>query len=893
MSQPLYCAKPIQKYKPMIKTKHDLFTHMLHGATIITPNNRLSNQLLNDFYHQAIIPAQAGNHPSYDINRPKADPCLRRDDTSKQKATIKKPFCSPYQTLLVNLFHKIRYQYPNVQHPFLLNNTQLRSLWSDIISNQDQYPCNDGLLHAIQTASRQCLQWEITPNHTDFSQTPQTRQFQQWQQVLLNTLVTLNAITEEQLVQYIQDFPAVLQLKTVIWVCFDEYTPQQRSLQQAFTSAGCAQYFYDLNVDKTESPITTTAYRYAACDTQDEKMQMMLWLKARLAAGDTHIGVIVPELQTQHSSLQRFFQRHFSRETVYFSQAKSLSDYPLVAHAITCLSLDKKIISNPDARLLLHSPFLDGAQTEFIARAAILQSSHCLQEANILFDHFVGELHATAPKLARILSAINAYPEQDTPQGWVEHFKTRLQIMGFPGESPLNSPNYQCFQRLMEVFDQLLQLSLVKPVLTIQHALAALQNLMNNTIIQALKSGAPIEIMGLTDAAGCEFDSVWVMGLTDLCLPKKTMLSAFIPLNLQQDGLMPRASAERELQCAKQVLQRLKNGSQQCIFSYPRLTLDMPNMPSPLIVELPEWSPIASLFHEKNEVNSHLVPFNETYILPLNETETASGGTSLLANQAKCPFRAFAAHRLHLKPELKISTGLNAGERGQIVHRVMELLWKDLKNQQQLNTLSTNELEQHIESAIHKALTPFIQNRPVSFPPLVQSVEKICLSRLVKACLEWEKQRPAFVVNAVEQTFSIQLAGLEFCVRVDRLDELESGDKWVIDYKTSLPTTKPWNNERPEAPQLLLYALLDDTINALLFIQLKAGRLTCNGLSEQTVDIQGLNALKKDEHWSDYQQQWRQQLTTLASEFKNGLCSPSPTRVNTCDFCEFQNLCRT
>jgi ATP-dependent helicase/nuclease subunit B len=846
----------------MIKTKHDLFTHMLHGATIITPNNRLSNQLLNDFYYQ-------------------------------QGTTVKnKPFCLPYHTALVNLFHKIRYQYPNAQHPFLLNSEQLRSLWSDIISNQDQYPCNDGLLNTIQAASTQCLQWEIDSNDTAFSQTLQTRQFQQWQQVLLNRLVTLNAITEEQLVQYIKYFPTVLQLKTVIWVCFDEYTPQQRSLQQAFTNSGCAQYFYDLSTDKTEPPITTRAHRYTACDIQDEKMQMMLWIKTRLAAGDTRIAVLVPELQAQHSSLQRFFQRYFSAETFHFSQAKSLNDYPLASHAITCLSLDKKIISNPDARLLLHSPFLDGAQTEFIARAAILQSSPCLQEANILFNQFVAELHATAPKLAQLLTMSNDYPEQDTPQAWIEHFKNRLHIMGFPGESPLNSSSYQCFQRLMEAFDQLLQLSLVKPVLTAQQALATLQNLVKNTVIQEPKLPAPIEIMGLTEASGCEFDSIWVMGLTDLCLPKKTMLSAFIPLNIQQNSLMPRASAARELQLAKQLLQRLQNGSRQCVFSYPRLALDMPNMPSPLLGELCEWPPITSIFHEKNSKISNLVSFEDAYSLPLSEAETASGGTSLLANQAKCPFRAFAAHRLHLKSELKISTGLNAGERGQIVHRVMELLWRDLKNQQQLNALSTNELEQRIESAICNALTPVIQNRPVSFPPLVQSVEKICLNRLVNACLDWEKQRPAFAVNAVEQTYSIELAGLDFRVRVDRLDELESGSKWVIDYKTSLPPNKPWKEERPEAPQLLLYALLDDTINVLLFMQLKAGRLACSGLSEDTIALQGLSALKKNEHWSDYQQKWHQQLTTLASEFKEGLCSPNPTRVSTCDFCEFQNLCR-
>ncbi len=34
----------------MIKNKTHLFTLMINGATVITPNNRLSNELINDFF---------------------------------------------------------------------------------------------------------------------------------------------------------------------------------------------------------------------------------------------------------------------------------------------------------------------------------------------------------------------------------------------------------------------------------------------------------------------------------------------------------------------------------------------------------------------------------------------------------------------------------------------------------------------------------------------------------------------------------------------------------------------------------------------------------------------------------------------------------------------------
>ena len=272
--------------------------------------------------------------------------------------------------------------------------------------------------------------------------------------------------------------------------------------------------------------------------------------------------------------------------------------------------------------------------------------------------------------------------------------------------------------------------------------------------------------------------------------------------------------------------------------------------------------------------------------------ESVSGGTALLANQAKCPFRAFATHRLHANPALSMSDGPDALERGQIIHKILEVLWQRLGSQQQLLHLSPEALHQQIENAIKTALIPLINEQSLSFSPLIQDVELSRLRRLIKASLEWEKQRPPFVVEALEQKFTLQLAGIDFRVRVDRLDKVGDDKKWIIDYKSSLPINKPWNEERPEAPQLLLYALLDNSINALLFVQLKAGRISCSGLSENKVPIQGLTALKKEECWEDLQQQWHEQLTQLANEFKAGYCPPQPNRLSTCQRCDFPHLCR-
>ena len=837
----------------MINTRQELFTLMSAGATVITPNNRLSNQLLHDYYLQ-------------------------------QKSIIEdKPHCMPYQAFLRDLYNQVRHSHAHTIHPILLSKFQERHLWRQIITNQNNYPCNEGLLNEIQEAWTRCQHWQIDMENPLFLNTHQTRQFQKWQTQLQQALTRLGAITEEQLLHQVLRYKEVFNALSVIWVCFDDFTPQQRTLQQTFDTKGCQQHYYDL----APKPINTEYY--AAHDRQDECWQMIDWLKSRIASGEKRIGVVVPDLQAQYRPLQRLLQRHIPEDQFSISLGKPLTDYSLVTHALAWLGLDKGVMSNHHARLLLHSPYLFGAKTELAIRSQAMHNSTVLQEADIPFDNLLQEFNLTAPKLAKSLNNLADYPEQATPQAWMNHFKSRLIALGFPGEYPLNSSTYQCFQRFMGLFDDVLQLSVIHPKMCAKTALEALHDLAKSTIFQTRKSTTPIQILGLLEASGCTFDSVWVSGLTDQCLPQKTSLSAFIPLDLQRDHQMPRALAERELQFAQQLLQRLQHGSQQSVFSYPRLTGDMPNMPSPLIVGLPEFSAMSLPLLTTTTL---LVRREDDYSLPLRAFETVSGGTSLLANQAKCPFRAFTAHRLHATSEPQLSTGPDAGERGQIIHRIMELLWQQIKSQQHLISLAHGELDQLIDSAIHNALAPHIHNRQLSFSPLVQDVELARLRRLITACLDWDKQRPAFVIEALEKTFTINLAGIDFRVRIDRMDRLSSDKKWVIDYKTSIPVVKPWNEERPEAPQLLLYALLDETINALLFIQLKAGRLTCNGLSEEALPVKGVNGLKKNERWSDHQQQWQQQLTDLAIEFGSGFCPPQPSRPSTCEQCDFQNLCR-
>lgn len=831
----------------------ELLTHLHDHWLIVTPNNRLSQQLLQDYYQH------------------------------QKTAVLDKPLCLPYQTWLSWLWQQLRYDQPYQSYPVVLTALQQHYAWQQIL------PDHASLLQSVQQAWSHCQQWQIDMQHAAFQLTPQTRQFQTWHQQFLQYLNDKQAITAEQIIPILLKTSIKLPLAGIIWYCFDDYTPQQQALQQWLTQLDCPQIHYDLpqnNPEQSEPP-----YCFTAADKQDEQQQFIMWLKARLAYNEQHIAVVVADLAEQAPHLQRLLQRHFDSRLFNLSMGRALLDYPLVAHALQWLQFDKQRLAHTDMRLLLHSPFIAGANREFIRRAQHLQLSRALQEPETTWSFFINECQQYTPILAQILTDITPYPAQATPTEWIGLFTTRLNQIGFPGDTVLNSEAYQCWQRFITLLEELQPLHLLTEQLTATEALQALLTAAQMTVFQAQKAVTPIQILGLLEASGGHFDSVWVCGLTDQCLPQKPHLSAFIPLSIQRQYQMPHAVAAKELLLAQQFIARLCAGSQHQVFSYPRLNGDMPHLPSPLIKHFQPWNRLAIT---TTVTPSLLQPYTEHYQLPVNAEEQISGGTAILANQAKCPFRAFAAHRLHATAPLPLSYGLDASERGQVIHRILEQLWRKLDSQQALLQYNEQQLQDELLQIIREVVAPYRLSRAFSFGPLIQDVEITRLQQLVNAHLSWEKQRPPFVIEALEQVFTVKLADLAFRVRIDRLDRLiaETPTKWVIDYKTTLPSTKPWHEERPEAPQLLLYALLDDSINALLFVQLKAGKITCSGLSEEPFAITGISSLKKNEHWQDYQQQWQQQLTSLAAEFKAGHCPPQPHKASTCQQCEFQSLCR-
>ena len=169
------------------------------------------------------------------------------------------------------------------------------------------------------------------------------------------------------------------------------------------------------------------------------------------------------------------------------------------------------------------------------------------------------------------------------------------------------------------------------------------------------------------------------------------------------------------------------------------------------------------------------------------------------------------------------------------------------------------------------------------------------MERLTALVLEWleiERARPPFTVEAREQKRSIEIGGLRLEVKIDRIDRVggKEGGRLMMDYKTGQASPAHWAGERPQAPQLPLYAALTEQTRAIAFAQVRAGEMAFSGLADARMEDVELATVEQD--WDEVLGEYRRVLTSLADAFRAGRAAVDPRDQGGCAHCPLTALCR-
>ena len=862
------------------------------GITVVTPNLRLAQELQREF---------------------------DQFQSARGAQTWAAPDILPLTAFVTRAYEDGVYSGRGAELPILLAPAEEQALWEDILGHSEE---SARLLAPAQAAAsardawKTAHAWGILEATKRFPKNDDAEAFVRWAQRYER--VTRNAGHTEgarlpEVVAGVLGEAGVAKPALLVQYGFDIVTTQQHSLFQALVAQGCE--IASCAPGRRES----NALRVRSLDAQDEIRQAARWARHRLeqaAARGTpvRIGIVVPDLESRRNALRRAFSQTLGADggvpPFNLSLGEPLTSLPLVDAALLVLELAGREIAFERASLLIRSPFLAGGDSEMVGRAQLDAALRRRAEPGLTLERLIVLLRshpaqAQGAGLQRKLEALAEFRKArlfgaQSPTQWSRAFSEALALVGFPGERALDSAEYQTLKKWHDVVAQFARLERVVAKLGYGEALARLRRLAAETAFQPESPDVPVQILGVLESAGCEFDHLWIMGLSVEAWPLAARPNPFLPLALQRQAGIPEASADASLELDRRITEGWLAAAGEVVLSHPSREADRELAPSPLIaaldegaLDLPPYMPYRNALHASRALER----IDDATAPAIRQGETR-GGSALIRDQAACPFRAFARHRLGAEPLDAPHAGLDALERGSLVHQVLATAWGELENRHSLDTMSPEDLHGLLASAAEAAVARHKRERPTTLGGKFAEIEKRRLAGLARDWLDVEKTRGDFSVFALESKRTIEIGGLRLSGRLDRVDETANGERIIIDYKITSPGVKAWLGQRPDEPQLPLYlTAAEPEARAIAFAQVKAGNMKLVSLAAEDGILPGArllpdNRLKRAEQsWADQMDAWRVELERLAQGFAAGeaLVDPKP---GACDFCDQRPFCR-
>jgi probable DNA repair protein len=419
----------------------------------------------------------------------------------------------------------------------------------------------------------------------------------------------------------------------------------------------------------------------------------------------------------------------------------------------------------------------------------------------------------------------------------------------------------------------------------------------------------PVQVLGELESSGLVFDALWVLGLHDTAMPRSPSPNPFIPLPVQRAHKMKRADAERELEFAGQVVRRLFSSAPEVVLSWPMRENGAELRPSPFIKHITENPPAVAESNAPDRAlwlnRPELEELADNQGPSISSRKPFTGGTGIIKDQALCPFRAFAHHRLRAERLDEPDIGIDSMSRGTLVHTVLEFFWERVVDLDTLLSLDEPTLFRHLNAAVDGALERFERERRSDLPSQQRKLERARLHALASQWLKIEARRGRFRVLSSEETHLVKIGNLAIKTRIDRIDELDDGTCAIIDYKTGQPDPLQWLDARVTEPQLPVYCLglPPEKVGAVMFalVRSKAKESGFRGLA-RAIDVwpgaktRSVESRLEEQGWNSFDDvlsHWQETLPALGNAFARGDAAVDPVDPElACKYCDLKCFCR-
>ena len=661
---------------------------------------------------------------------------------------------------------------------------------------------------------------------------------------------------------------------------FNEPNPEQKELFKVLECSPLA-----------NRQIKSHSQNYSFIDQESELMTIAKWAKEiNTNNPEKKIGIVIPNLNDLQHIVRASFDLEFSslliethQKPYNISLGIPLSNYPLINNLFSIMRLSSQLINGRvEHELLIQvvtSPYIKGARNEQNNRALLVNKIQKIGFKESKAKKII-ELCSDSSLLKEIFISISTLEcaKKSTLEDSLDLINSILMLWGFASDRGLSSSEYQVFEKYQMESLILNKMSIFHKKLSLEDVLEILTAHMNAVIFQPQSGPANIHILGSLEAEGLFFDYAWVSSMTNDFLPGKIKMPLFIPPKTSIEYALPSTSFTLITKESDTTLNNLLNLSSHLVISYSKTSNNRDELPTPYInfEDYPD-----TIAHETLPKEMELI---EDWIAPEIDNFEINKGVNTLQDQMSCSFKGFV-NRLNIQEFNEPQIGLSRLEQGNLVHKILESFFNEISTSSILKNLTEDKLQDQINKHIGSAIKEISQ---LNF----KLIEKDRLKQIINEYIKLEKNRKNFQVIKTESESKVDVNGLKFSTRIDRMDQMEDGTKLIIDYKTGQNVNLSQLIGDPlDQAQLPIYAITNP-VDGIAFATVNSKDCQFKAITKNKDDLPiTLQAIKRMPEWNEQVSEWKLELNSASQKFQEGVAEVLPTS-NACDYCDFDLLCR-
>ena len=619
---------------------------------------------------------------------------------------------------------------------------------------------------------------------------------------------------------------------------------------------------------------------YVFSSFEDEIREAFRWAEAlSLKRPDSRIAIVVDKQDIEYATI---IGKHMKMSFYSLAAQEKICKQSMVRLPLELLKLDY-IFTWEHLSFLLTNRNLFGASEEFCNRSSFdaeFRSSGIYQMSlkDLLSNN---KLSQSCPLFIKFLQRFNLFTKQRQGEKnftlWVRIVNDFLQDIDWLGDRANSWLQDKVFQSWSSVCDSLCSLdALCTGEISFQEFSYHLSRKLEVIEMRYALESSNVFVLDPDQVSPVQPTHLWLIGMSGGKPRLKNKISNFLPLDPQIKAMVSGIDSRVDFQLRQKLFDSFLINKEEIIISYSAYTKGIKNLKSSLL----DSDPLIRKGDEKVKTQKILtspVDYENLYGARFKKDNQSCGSVSFFADQAACPFKGYAIHRLGSKAIEEPNPGISKKLQGILIHEVLANLWANISSLENLKTKNTDELAHMILTSIENVFekTENLVNCEV---PIVD-IEKNRIKKLVLNWLEFEKKGENFKVVGIEKKVRGRIFNTMVSCRIDRLDRLSNGSLRVIDYKTGLFTKGDLEPPRINAPQLYLYSML-------------LGLNKVSGFSVAKINVKTASLISKIIQTHD-NHAWHDDLEELSHEIDNGYAARRPKKSeSTCKFCDQKLFCR-